>query len=374
MSYTINDIVGAVGELNLEGNIIPIEWFKYIKFDNGKPDTAAILILSDVVYWYRPTVVRDELTSRIKEYKKKFKADLLQKNYQDYADFFGFSKRQVINAFVRLEHLGLIKRIFRTVTTPKGKIPNVLYVELIPSMLKKISSNELGPTLESDISPFLKRDISLFKEGYPTLERDTNTEITTNTTTKRERGSSLLKISSSDSRERNRSQEGTKLEVSWTLPDEWRSWTKEVFHWRNDLIAREENKFRNYWVSKAGKDAFKLDWRAVWENWCHRAVEFAGGKLDFSKDEEPQTEKSLIDEIEQSAENGMAKAVRLRLLESLGTTIYKTWFKDLSIEMNDSVVTFVAPSMFCRDRIKTQYGSDILRILSVLPQKTIEFV
>lgn len=54
-----------------------MEWFSRITFDNGRPDTNAILILSDIVYWYRPTVIRDERTGMVTGYRKKLKADLL---------------------------------------------------------------------------------------------------------------------------------------------------------------------------------------------------------------------------------------------------------------------------------------------------------
>ena len=38
-------------------------------------------------------------------------------------------------------------------------------------------------------------------------------------------------------------------------------------------IAKEVQKFRNYWVAKAGRDAAKLDWDAVWRNWILTAAE-----------------------------------------------------------------------------------------------------
>lgn len=35
----------------------------------------------------------------------------------------------------------------------------------------------------------------------------------------------------------------------------------------------EALKFRNYWLSKSGKDATKLDWQRTWHNWCLTAAE-----------------------------------------------------------------------------------------------------
>lgn len=33
----------------------------------------------------------------------------------------------------------------------------------------------------------------------------------------------------------------------------------------------EADKFRDYWKSKVGRDASKLDWNATWRNWCRNA-------------------------------------------------------------------------------------------------------
>ena len=59
---TENPIVDAVGKMNLTGNIIPESWYHTIINENGKTNTLAILILADIVYWYRPTEERDETT------------------------------------------------------------------------------------------------------------------------------------------------------------------------------------------------------------------------------------------------------------------------------------------------------------------------
>ena len=75
------------------GNYIPLSWHKTITRENGKPYPTAIMILSDIVYWYRPREVRDESTGLVVRAEKKFKADFLQRSYQQLADLFGYSKR-----------------------------------------------------------------------------------------------------------------------------------------------------------------------------------------------------------------------------------------------------------------------------------------
>ncbi|RIJ76588.1 hypothetical protein D1871_10975 [Nakamurella silvestris] len=40
----------------------------------------------------------------------------------------------------------------------------------------------------------------------------------------------------------------------------------------------ETDKFRDYWISKSGKDATKADWDATYRNWMRRANEQAPGR------------------------------------------------------------------------------------------------
>ena len=86
---TGSPIVDRMCRLQFTGNVIPAAWYRTIIRDNGKPNLTAIIILSDVVYWYRPVEIRDELTGQLCGFKKKFKADILQRNYQQLADQFG---------------------------------------------------------------------------------------------------------------------------------------------------------------------------------------------------------------------------------------------------------------------------------------------
>lgn len=60
-----NEIVDAMGSTNISGNIIPAIWYKTITKENGKPYLLAIVILTDIVYWYRPSEVRDQGTGHI---------------------------------------------------------------------------------------------------------------------------------------------------------------------------------------------------------------------------------------------------------------------------------------------------------------------
>ncbi len=136
---SLPDPVRCMRDISITGNVVPMAWFKTITFDNGKPDTNAILILSDIVYWYRPTEVRDERTGSVIGYRKKFSEDLLRRSYSDLEAQFGFSKRQCQLVFERLESMGVVKRILRRIDSVNGPINNVMYIDLNVDVLKTLT-------------------------------------------------------------------------------------------------------------------------------------------------------------------------------------------------------------------------------------------
>ena len=142
---TGNQTVDEMASIQLTGNVIPQIWYKQIVRDNGKPHLLAISILADIVYWYRPTEIRDASTGQFMGFKKKFSGDILQRSYQQIADQFGESKRSVTDAIIRLENLGVLTREFRTITVGGSVFNNVLYLQLHPDKLYEItypSANE----------------------------------------------------------------------------------------------------------------------------------------------------------------------------------------------------------------------------------------
>lgn len=182
------NVVYEIGGINFKGNVVDHEWFNYITFSNGKPHIVAIMVLSEIVYWYRPTVIRDEIDGKV-TYKKKFKADKLQKNYQQLADTFGFTKLQVKRACDLLTDMLLIKIEFRTINVNGKVLNNVMFVEPVPTEIKQISSMyqqtkedpdylEVNRVATSKLTPS-----SLASKESHDFEVKTNTEITTNITT-----------------------------------------------------------------------------------------------------------------------------------------------------------------------------------------------
>lgn len=179
-----NEIVDMVGRISITGNIIPQIWYKTITHPSGKPYLEAIVILSDIVYWYRPTEVRDERTGEVIAYRKRFKADLLQRSYADLAQQFGISKREATNAVVALEKIGVVRRHLRTIDVNGTKMANVLFLELVPKALLALTCGEVTPiTFKSDTSHVQKGDLSRSEVTPLTFKSKTNTENTTENTT-----------------------------------------------------------------------------------------------------------------------------------------------------------------------------------------------
>lgn len=137
-----NQIVDSVGQLKYTGNLIPNSWYGKITLQSGKPDLVAIVILAELVYWYRPTEIKENVTGMIM-WKKKFRKDYLQKSIRELADKFSLSYEQIKNALNRLAHDGYIIKHTRNEVINGMKYGNVLYIELVPDMLVKLMHEEV---------------------------------------------------------------------------------------------------------------------------------------------------------------------------------------------------------------------------------------
>ena len=146
-----NETVDKMHCINFTGNVIPHIWYKKIVRETGRPYLLAIILLADIVYWYRPVEIRDEATGTVTGLQKRFKSDLLQKTYEQFADFYGESDRSIRAAIKFLEEMGLIQRVFRTVTLANDlKVSNVMFIDLKVEKLLEITHP--GTEAEQDIS------------------------------------------------------------------------------------------------------------------------------------------------------------------------------------------------------------------------------
>ena len=178
-----NAIVAKMGTLNITGNVIPMEWFKHIKRENGKPYTDAIILLADIVYWYRPIETRDEQSGQVVGFRKKFAAKFLQRDYNGFIATYGYTKNQVREAIQYLENLGVIKCHWWGVVTKKGmKLNNVLFIELVFDKFVEVTFDPSPKIIEEGWQKIIEEGYEEIIGEPPQFKSDTNTEITTETT------------------------------------------------------------------------------------------------------------------------------------------------------------------------------------------------
>lgn len=140
-----SEIVDQIGQMNIQGNMIPQIWYRTVLTDKGKPYYLAIAILSDCVYWYKPREIRDERTGYVIGWKKRFQSDFLQRNTKELTTMYGENIRTIQRALLSLENLGVIKRHYRNIKLENGGfISNAQFIELIPGKLHAITY----PTIE----------------------------------------------------------------------------------------------------------------------------------------------------------------------------------------------------------------------------------
>lgn len=178
--------VDGIGKLYISGNVLPNEWFKCprLRYESGAVNLLAIVILSEIVYWYKPSEVRDEHTGNTIGWKKKFAADKLQRSYEELSTKFGCSKRQAAEACYFLRDVGLITLELRTIKVNGGSLTlsNVLFIEPVVGAIEAIC--QTTTLVELDPPHTLERNTLIHPNVIPpTLKRNTYTKTSTKTST-----------------------------------------------------------------------------------------------------------------------------------------------------------------------------------------------
>ena len=174
--YSLTPEVAAIGQIAVTGNITPQSWYKQLTFPSGKSNTIAVILLSEIRYWYTPTEVRDESTGQVTDLKSKFKGEYLQRSAKSFSEQFGFGLRQVQDALKFLEEKGLIKRHLRTINYANGMVAsNVLFIQLFPHAIAELQK----------INSYCARTQDPMRQNAQphALERGTYTENTTKNST-----------------------------------------------------------------------------------------------------------------------------------------------------------------------------------------------
>ena len=197
MTTRLPATVEEIGRIHFEGNIIPHPWYQRITLESGKPDMPAIIILAEILYWYRPIQSLDQSGKPIS--RKRFDSDMFQCSAAYFEAKFGFTKTQARRAIARLEEGGLIRREFRDVVIQGILRNNITFVEPVPLAIMAITHppsavaemmvsavSEALPLVGQTPSPVgqtpspVGQGLSL-KSHLSKITTETTTEITTTT-------------------------------------------------------------------------------------------------------------------------------------------------------------------------------------------------
>ncbi len=389
--------VAEIGKISITGNIVPPLWFKTITFESGKPDTNSILILSDILYWYRPTELRNEHTGSVIGYRKKFQEDLLRRSYADFEVQFGLSKKQCQECLRRLENLGAIKRIFRTLHSRAGRLNNVMYIDLVPTVIQKLTTMpHETPTftggstpMEDDVPPYGDQTPQVWSSNSTPMESERPPcgnqaphHIKDTNTTSNISSLSSSKDSSDGAAQAEKKNEREKESLSGKMLSIW-----------NNLVSEKSVPTTNKFLSNQLETALRDQLDGCLENWeivCKnfKSSKFLMGEADkiafkpnlswlvnpkeprvanvFSKsqwtfDDRESFGKSSLDfnEIETSIESAnepeICKKVRHFVFKKR-PGFYHGYIRQADLEVEGDYLSIIHPNGFCRDKIEQDLG------------------
>lgn len=138
------ELVKAVGEIdfNFRGNIIHKNWFKTITC-KGKPYISAIILLSEIVGWYRPKKVIEN--GEVK-FIKRFSGEYLNLIYSYLIDTYGLSKSTFRRALKFLISLNLISIKYEDKKIKGRYFNNIQTIKINPEKLAEVSGINLKET------------------------------------------------------------------------------------------------------------------------------------------------------------------------------------------------------------------------------------
>ena len=131
-----------IGKIHFEGNIIPHQWYQHITLESGKPDLPAIIILAEIIYWYRPYQTLDKSGKPL--LRKHFDGDMFQCTAAYFESKFGLTKDQARKALKRLEDSGYIRREYRDVVQQGILRNNIMFIEPIPLAIMAITHHVIA--------------------------------------------------------------------------------------------------------------------------------------------------------------------------------------------------------------------------------------
>jgi len=168
-----------------------------------------------------------------------------------------------------------------------GKLPSTKTLAFRLRMTEKQTNdclNKLSHWMEQD-------DINAISEQYQddSLETETETETETKKEIKAEK----------------KSTKGSRLSADFVLAQDWIGFCQQ---YRPDLNPQKVfDGFKDYWVSKTGSGATKLDWTATWRNWVRNQRQEKPNFADIARTTVPSKKERdpVLVKLEQDRQNAV---------------------------------------------------------------------
>jgi hypothetical protein len=271
MAYPLanQDVVSELVQLEKQYQnftAIPNSWYSHLLDAKGQVYSDAILVLSEIINWYRLIPIYDRSTKKIIGYQKKFKLDLLQKSYKDFEDKFGFSKEKSRRILDFLIQKKLIYKEMRTLKSKSLVLSNVMFIGINVENINQL--NETYPKKDCVVYHFLPGKVNPSCENTPHLVTNLVGGSTKNLTTYTEITPEIT----------NTINESLKKNVSgahdWSL-----TFSKEENLFLEELLAIKpyqgkpiEKNSATWWIKSFGIEAIKTAVAVYWQRVQHARV------------------------------------------------------------------------------------------------------
>jgi hypothetical protein len=237
---------------------IPNSWYSHLLDAKGQVYSDAILVLSEIINWYRLIPIYDRSTKKIIGYQKKFKLDLLQKSYKDFEDKFSFSKEKTRRILDFLIQKKLIYKEMRTLKSKSLVLSNVMFIGIHVENINKL--NETSPKKDGVVYHFLPGKVNPSCENTPPLVTNLVGGSTKNLTT-------YTEITPEITNTINESLKEKSVTHDWSL-----TFSKEENLFLEELLAIKpyqgkpiEKNSATWWIKSFGIEAIKTAVAVYWQ-------------------------------------------------------------------------------------------------------------
>lgn len=187
------------------------------------------------IYWYCLELIARNVEKNNLTFELEHDAELI-------ADDFKLSSELVQHIMTYMVDLGLFENLTGVITCLKMASRTDEYTQKLIQSIKKTNDNVTTLSRQNQIKSVL-------------IEENRIEEI-------------RLEDNITEEKEKKQTIKGSRLSQDWVIPDEYIEYCKKQ---RPELdVKLVADNFKDFWISKSGSDATKLDWLATWRSWVRK--------------------------------------------------------------------------------------------------------